>query len=267
MLTIDIGFKPGPSADGAWIRQMPALELASGNYWKGISAVLSSHTANEGFVFVDGEIQSDPQFANLTYFIIPAYAPTVRAAVLNYYPTPPTAQYADQNGRTIQYLDDTNFLCNNRYLNKAYAGKVYSMQYSVGNAFHSDDLAALFYSGTGAPSATLDAIYKDYQSYYASLTTAGNPNTNRKTTLTPPTINWPLTTGATSQNLGNVLNVGDTAFSLITDQESLLDRCTFFLNVQAAITLAGGYVPPGGAVPNNLGVTNSNPSGNYTTPH
>jgi hypothetical protein len=68
------------------------------------------------------------------------------------------------------------------------------------------------------------------------------------------------------ENVSNVLNVTDTSFELTADQESLKSRCDFFLNVQAAVTLAGGYVPPRGDVPNTLNVTNPNPSGNYSTP-
>jgi hypothetical protein len=261
-------FKPGPAADGAWVRQMPALELASGNYFAGITSLILSHVSNEGFVFVDGEIQKDAEFANLVDFIIPAYAPTIRTDVVNFYPSSnaPGSPYATQNGRTIQYLDDTNFLCNLRYLNNVFNGKTWTMQYSIPPGFHSTDLTPTFYNGSGAPEL-LNTIYKDYQSYLVSLSTAGNPNTNRNTTTSPPTINRPHTTGVSSEELTNALNVGATGFTLIMDPEPLKSHCDFFLNVQAAVTLAGGYVPPGGAVANNLGVTNPNPSGNYTTPH
>jgi carboxylesterase type B len=260
-------FKPGPAADGAWVRQMPALELASGNYFAGITSLLLSHVSNEGFVFVDGEIQTDPAFANLVNFIIPPYAPTLRTAVVNFYPSPntPGSPYHTQNDRTIQYLDDTNFLCNLRYLNNVFQGKTWTMQYDIPPGFHSDDLTPTFYNGSGAATPTLDAIYKDYQSYLVSLSITGNPNTHRNTANNPATINWPHTTGQQQEQLSNVLNVGGTEFTLITDPEPLKSHCDFFLNVQAAVTLAGGYVPPGGAVANNLGITNPHPSANYTT--
>jgi carboxylesterase type B len=266
----DVGpsaFKPGPAADGAWIRQMPALELASGNYFAGMTSLILSHVSNEGFVFVDGQIQTDPAFANLVNFIIPPYAPTVRTAVVNFYPSPNTtgSPYPTQNDRTLQYLDDTNFLCNLRYLNSAFQGKTWTMQYAIPPGFHSDDLTPTFYNGSGAATPTLDAIYKDYQSYLVSLSTTGNPNNNRNTVNNPATINWPHTTGQQQEQLTNVLNVGSAGFTLITDPEPLKSHCDFFLNVQAAVTLAGGYVPPGGAVANNLGVTNPHPSANYTT--
>lgn len=140
------------------------------------------------------------------------------------------------------------------------------MQYRIPPGFHSDDLRPTFYNGSGAPTPTLDSIYKDYQSYLVSLSITENPNTNRNISNSPAIIYWPLTTGQQNEQLSNVLNVTDTGFTLVSDTESLKSHCDFFLNVQAAVTLAGGYVPPGGAVANNLRVTNPNPSANYTTP-
>lgn len=263
-------FKPGPSSDGSWIRQMPALELASENFFP-IDSLILSHVAHEGDLFVTGEIQSEAAFANLTNFIIPAFAPTVRQALLNYYPDPSVvgSPYATENARTTQYLDDTNFLCNYRYLNSAFKGKTYSMQYSILPALHGSDLTATFYLGdaTAANISTFTGnLFRDYQSYLTSFSIKGNPNARRSSSGTPSTINWPLTTGAENEMLSNVLNVTDSGFVIINDTESLKSRCDFFLSVQAAVTLAGGYVPPGGAVPNSLGVTNPHPSANYTTP-
>jgi hypothetical protein len=249
---------------------MPPLELASGNFFP-IDSLILSHVENEGAVFVTGQIQTEAAFANLVDFVIPAYAPTVRQAVLNFYPDPsvPGSPYATENARTTQYLDDTNLLCNYRYLNTAYKGKTWSMQYSVPPGLHGSDLTPTFFLGNDTAaniSQFTGNLYRDYQSYLTSFSIYGTPNAARLTGDQPPTIYWPTSTGEALENLGNVLNVTDTGFEIISDEESLKNRCDFFLSVQAAVTLAGGYVPPGGAVPNSLGVTNSNPSGNYSTP-
>lgn len=262
-------FKPDPSSDGSWIRQMPALELASGNFYKNLSGLILSHTAHEAEVFAIGAITSDAGFVNLTDFFIPAYAPTVRPAVANYYPSPNAtgSPFTTQDARTIQFLDDTIFLCNYRYLNAAFKGKTWSMQCSAGQAFHSQDLTPTFFNGAGVNITVEQAtLFRDYQSYLDSFSITGNPNIHRSNATDPPTINWPQTAGALDEHVSNVLNVTDTGFAIITDEESLKSRCDFFLNVQAAVTLAGGYVPPGGEVPNTLSVTNPDPSGNYTTP-
>lgn len=262
-------FKPGPAADGNWVRQMPALELASGNFFQNLSGLILSHVAHEPEIFAIGSVTSDAAFAKLTNFNIPAYAPSVRQAVANYYPSPNSigSPYATQDARTMQYLDDTLLLCNYRYLNTAFQNRTWSMQYSVASALHATDLTPTFFNAneTGAninpEQATLFSNYQDYLTFF-SIT--GVPNTERIEGGPLSKIYWPKTTDQQIEKLSNVLNVTDTGFEIITDQESLKSRCDFFLNVQAAVTLAGGYVPPGGGVPNNLGVTNPNPSGNYT---
>ena len=262
-------FQPNPASDGSWVRQMPALELASGNYWKDLSGLILSHTGHEAEIFAIGAITSDAGFVNLTNFNVPAYAPSVRQAVADYYPSPnsPGSPFATQDERTIQFLDDTIFLCNYRYLNAAFKGKTWSMQYSIGTGFHGSDVAPTFFNGSGADVTPEQAtLFRDYQSYLDSFTLTGNPNARRSNATDPPTIKWPGTIGALDEYVSNVLNVTDAGFELITDQESLRSRCEFFLDTQAAVTLAGGYVPPGGEVPNHLNVTNPDPSGNYTTP-
>jgi len=264
-------FKPGPAADGSWVRQMPALELASGNYFKNLSGLILSHTAHEPEMFGTGTITSDAAFVKLTNFNIPAYAPSVRQAVAKYYPSPnsPGSPYATQDARTMQYLDDTFLLCNYRYLNTAFPNKTYSMQYSFGTALHSSDLIPTFMVANGPnPNLTFQqsVLYGYYQQYLTYFSASGDPNDNVTISGPPAKLWWSKTTGQQDEKLGNVLNATDWGFPTISDEQALKSRCDFFLNVQAAVTLAGGYVPPGGDVPNNLGVMNSNPSGNYTTP-
>lgn len=69
-------FIVGPAADGNFIRQLPALEFASGNYYKGLSAVLISHVSDESTVFVDGHIATDDQFNAFINETMPAVRPT-----------------------------------------------------------------------------------------------------------------------------------------------------------------------------------------------
>jgi carboxylesterase type B len=264
-------FKPGPAADGNWVRQMPALELASGNFFQNLSGLILSHVAHEADIFAIGSVTSDAAFVRLTNFNIPVYAPSVRQAVANHYPSPNSigSPYATQDARTMQYLDDTLLLCNYRYLNSAFQNITWSMQYSVSSALHATDLTPTFFNAneTGANiKPEQGTLFSNYQNYLTFFSVTGVPNAERIEGGPLAKIYWPKTIGQQDEKLSNVLNVTDTGFEIITDQESLKSHCDFFLNVQAAVTLAGGYVPPAGAVPNSLGVTNSNPSGNYTTP-
>ncbi len=127
----------------------------------------------------------------------------------------------------------------------------------------STDLTPTFFNSNASPlnlTSFQASLFRNYQSYLAALSLTGNPNAARIGSSSPSTILWPLPTGVWEEKLGNVLNVTDAGFEIITDQESLYSHCDFFLNLQAAVTTAGGYVPPEGEVANNLGVVNQSPS-------
>jgi hypothetical protein len=70
-------FNVGPAVDGSFVRQLPALELASGSYNKEVDALLISHTANEATLFVDGHIATDAEF---TTFLGTLFSPVSRSA-------------------------------------------------------------------------------------------------------------------------------------------------------------------------------------------
>jgi carboxylesterase type B len=70
-------FIVGPAPDGSFIRQLPSLEFASGNYYKGVDALISSHTSDEATLFVDGHVATDAEFHTFLSEIFPAVSITV----------------------------------------------------------------------------------------------------------------------------------------------------------------------------------------------
>ena len=74
-------FNVGPAVDGSFVRQLPALELASGSYNKDVDALLISHTANEATLFVDGHIATDAEF---TTFLGSLFSPVSCSASLHH---------------------------------------------------------------------------------------------------------------------------------------------------------------------------------------
>jgi carboxylesterase type B len=72
---MDGAFNVGPAPDGTFIRQLPALELASGNYWKDIDAILVSHVSDEAVLFVDGHVATDAEFTSFMNALFPAVRP------------------------------------------------------------------------------------------------------------------------------------------------------------------------------------------------
>ena len=141
----------GPAPDGDFIRQLPQLELASGNYWKGLESIIISHTADESEIFVDGQITDNEQFSHYLGVVFPTY--TVRAglndAIERQYPKPGFGQkYGTQQQRVKALVRDVSFTCNTRFLAQAYNGRSYNMQYSVTPGWHATDLLPLSTTST-----------------------------------------------------------------------------------------------------------------------
>lgn len=233
----------GPSADGSLIRQLAVLELASGNFYKGIQSLILSHVSNEAFTFTPLEVTNDAQFSAYISEIFPPYAQSagVNAAIEARYPPVMSAgsNYTTEFDRTEAALGDSSFYCNVRYLSDAYNGVNYNLQYSVTPGLHATDLLPTFYDlNINLTALGIDALYplipgfgsfaQAYQSYLVSHARSGDPNTYAKPLNVPPTINWPKAGSSSANELTNVLNAGDSGFSLITDTDTTEVVCEFW---------------------------------------
>ncbi|KKY22420.1 putative lipase 2 [Diplodia seriata] len=266
-------FNIGPAADGDYVRQLPMLEFASGNYWKDLESLIVSHTADEAELFVDGHIQTDEEFNGFVDSVFPTYAKEagINAAIEEFFPPVSTNDtYDTVVERTKAFVRDSSFTCWSRFLTDAYNGKTWNMQYSVTPGWHGTDLLPAFYqiyvSFGGDVAFPLlpgfGSFATAYQSYLTSHARSGDPNTHAATTNIPPAINWPRpTTGG--EDLSNVLNVGDLGFSLTTDDQLPKSECDFILELAAAVTNVGGYAVPGTAQPQSLVQFDGDPSANY----
>jgi len=52
--------------------------------------------------------------------------------------------------------------------------------------------------------------------------------------------------------MSNVLQAREAGFSLISDDQNPASNCEFWVNFAAAVTIGGGYAPPGSVVPTDL---------------
>ena len=247
-------FAVGPSTDGKFVRQLAALELASGNFYKGIESLIISHVRDEAFIFVPPTVQTDADFTNFIQYEFPTYAQTsgVIAAIEARYPpvmSGSNRNYSTEFDRTKALLAEGSFQCNNRYLHDAYAGIDYQLQYSVTPGIHGSDVIPTFYNlnvnltaigiATSVPVVPgFGGLAQAYQSYLTSHARTGNPNTFKQTFNVPPAINWPKPSGG--DELSNVLNVGDLGFSLISDPQTTESKCDFWRRTAAAVTNLGG---------------------------
>lgn len=186
-----------------------------------------THTANEGAIFVPNPLPDD--FLNMVVSaVFPPNSSDIVSQIINaYHPAPPQIT-KEQFTSTV--VADLLIKCNARYMVEAYAGKAYLGQYSVGNATHGSDLAAVFYEPQIYPSPV--PLYSAYNSYLASHAITGDPNTLRNKTST---IEWPLVSSPNSEKPGNALNVTDNGFTLINDMEISKQLCDVWQNAFATV--------------------------------
>jgi carboxylesterase type B len=275
-------FAVGPAPDGKFIRQLPVLELATGNFWK-IESMVLSHCAKESVLFVSGALSTNDHFSTFVNSIFPGYANTtgINTRVSAFYPPIGAAScpYKTQSDRVEAFIRDSSFTCNIRYLNEAVGdNKVYNMQYSVSPGWHGADLFAVFYNSKFTSNSwteilasfvllPLGVMYGGIswamQSYLASYITTGDPNKNRVVLNVPPTIGWNHPNSA-NELVSGVVNVGNWFYSTVNDDQHPKSACDFWREFSAAVTAVGGYSPPGTApVRQGIAVVKEDASRNY----
>ncbi|KAL8305842.1 hypothetical protein RB597_003474 [Gaeumannomyces tritici] len=260
-------FAVGPTVDGSFIRQLPALELATGNFFKLDSAVVS-HCSDESSLFVSGAVDSDQKFDAFLAATFSNHSIAAGAGKLirgRY----PSSAYATQSARVQAFLRDSCFTCHARHLTEAVGGAgrpVWNMQYSGTPGWHSTDLIPTFYNPKFSSdtllgrlgslfspliAAVIGGVSSGMQSYFTSYVTTGDPNRRRRLLNLPPTVQWDQP-DVGGEQVGGVLNVGDWGFGTISDGEQPKSACDFWRSLAAGVTSLGGYAPPGAVVSQSL---------------
>jgi len=198
-------------------------------------------------MFSDG-VPSDEAFTSI---IEDAYGnfPEVKNAILAQLPSPSSAnaKIATQKSRMAAYMASSTFACHTRYLLDAYQPltQTYMAQYSHSDGGHGSDLLALFppigksgftplslqFGAADPPSSNFTPAYRAYLTSHAR---GGNPNTFKMagTPEWPPVKAGPV--------FSNVLEAGQTGFSLIEDQTNKAKDCKIWADAMAAVTNAKG---------------------------
>ncbi|KAI2617823.1 alpha/beta-hydrolase [Hypoxylon sp. NC1633] len=271
-------FAVGPTPDGSLIRQLPVLELSTGNFWN-VESLILSHTTAESEVFVNGLVQTESDFTTFLGAIFPNYtrAAGVTDKIDAFYAAAGAA--SSQTDRVQALLRDSSFTCNVRHLTEGVGdSKVWNLQYGVSPGWHGTDLfptffntrltgnswfenlAALMTPGVGT---LVVGISTALQSYLTSYVLTGDPNSNRKIFNLPPTVRWDHPDSRAEQIAG-VVSLGDWGFATVRDSQNQKTPCDFWRDVAAAVTSLGGYSPPGAVVWQGLlALDVLDPSANY----
>jgi len=214
----------GPTVDNTYVRDLPGIEMAKGNYWPK-ATILMGHTSDEGSIFTDPTITTNEGFNSLLNSNFPFANLTTRDQLVSYYPPPPVSgRYQTEFDRISNLIGEYAISCNTRYIAQAYAGMTYSYQYSIPPGLHGQDLALAFWRPE-LNASTLEPYATVYQSYLTSFVRSGNPNTYRLEGTTPKSIEFPKTTVG---QYVKVLDIDLPGFSVITDEHVPKDRCAWW---------------------------------------
>ncbi|KAF8466995.1 Alpha/Beta hydrolase protein [Kalaharituber pfeilii] len=232
-------FGYGPGVDKTYIRDLPGLEMAKGNYWKNVR-VMVGHTSNEGLLFTNPAVNKESEILSAVNTNFPNATATTRNLILSkLYPKPGFlglfTEFATQFERLSTLIQDVVVTCNVRWIVKAYAGRSYSYVFSVIPGIHGFDILATFWRTSlnignlqldfDIPFLSNNNLATGWQSYFTSFVRCGDPNTYRQKGAFPATRDWPL---SDIKNGGVMsLNVDILAYSWVLDADCS-SRCDWW---------------------------------------
>jgi carboxylesterase type B len=198
-----------------------------GHVVKGVESIIVSHTLDEGKMFVPSDT-SDAAFEKVLRYFWGSSNSSIDAIKKQYL----VSKFPSEKERFRAFLNWSTFLCATRYIPDAYKNKTYNMVYSQGAAVHGSDIGTTFYDATGVmgmATKLFNPKYADlapkYQAYLTSHARSGDPNTFKA----GGTVEWPkVSLGGT---FGNVLNVTDNGFALISDPANKEEDCAFWTKI------------------------------------
>jgi len=158
------------------------------------------------------------------------------------------------------FIRDSSFTCNVRWLSEAYKGKTWNLQYNTYPGWHGLDLLAAFVSSNSpGPASFLASLFKQpyldvfelYRSYLTSYIVNGDPNGPKPSTKLSP-VNWPRPNSQPapeSQRMANILNIGVEGASVAEDRHLPKLNCDFIQLLEQKGMAIGEYAPPGSPPP------------------
>jgi carboxylesterase type B len=229
------------------------------------SVAVISHCANEAFLFLPKDIDSQAKFDEVVLVFLPgSELSSERDAIRQQYDC---AKIFNGNFTKciLEVIQDLSFTCNTRNLFNSYPEISYMMEYAFlfpALAVHASDLIPLFMNSKDEALKLLEIsgikgleaqVYAEtltahvaprYQNYFASFALAGDPN------ALPfyPTITWPVADGSYDK-LKNVMIVqapfGQDTFVLGSDDENSKSKCEFWTNIAKSIVSGAGRTSGG----------------------
>lgn len=141
--------------------------------------ILTSYTANEGFMLAPANVTSDATFNRYVDVLVRSANASVRAHVAQVLYPPifnGSWPYRSQHERANLLWSELSTTCNTRYLHRAVATPGYAIEYAVAPAMHLSDTSSVFYNGQGSDSSLNATIAQLMQRQIVQFVKTGNPN-------------------------------------------------------------------------------------------
>ncbi|KAF4951364.1 hypothetical protein FGADI_7562 [Fusarium gaditjirri] len=248
-------FPIGPSVDGAWIKTIPTLAFAEGNFWPGIKSTIVSHCANDAERFTPPGVVDNATFYGFLEKFLPGENLTfVRAKIANHYDC--ATKFKGNYSLCLRHIiRDASFTCNTRDLLDAYPKQAYAMNYGFPNddlAYHASDLIPLFANAKifGQIAVMIKAILKcslwdaniwagklrdmvrvRYLGYFASFALHGSTDNDGK-----GDAGWPVVDGS-GELFSNVMKPSDGGWKLGQDKQNSKEDCGFWRTIARDLQL------------------------------
>ncbi|KAI5815645.1 Alpha/Beta hydrolase protein [Pyronema omphalodes] len=227
----------GPAVDNVMIFDLPGVEFARGNYWKGLEGVVVGHNTHEGVIFADPTKVTNKQMDGLMLANFPKMSAAGQAALKRLYPEPGLfKEYKTNFQRLSAFIGDWSVNCNARYIAEAYKGKSWAYSFSIPPGIHAMDLVFTFFRtdlnlwnifqlDIDIDFITQKNLATGFQSYLTSFVRSGDPNKYRQKGGIPWTIDMPK---AEFGKTVKALDVGLLGFKGINDDLMDQEKCGFW---------------------------------------
>jgi hypothetical protein len=263
-------FAFGPGADGEWVRQLPHLEMYTGNFFQGLESLVVTHTSNESSMFADSFIKTTEDLDKWQKRLLPS-DPRIQDLVHRHFDT-----FRTVPDMLADLIQGAAFTCNVRTFTQNFPGRTYNMQYSQGKGTHGADILTTFYSKQNPITNLVAAINSDVptvgrklQAYLTSYVLTGNPNTLAPSLAgtAPPSLLSSLnpfrspgllamTKPANHQApMFTVLDLS-TKEKYVNDYATSAEQCDFWNDGLAVVTNLLGYAAPGAVRQGSIEVYN-----------
>ncbi|KGO43537.1 Carboxylesterase, type B [Penicillium expansum] len=211
----------GPAIDGSFVPDSPKRLLLERKVDPSVR-ILTSYTANEGFMLAPANVTDDATFNRYVDVLLRGANASVRAHTSRVLYPPifnGSWPYHSQHERANLLWSEVSTTCNTRYLHQAVATPGYAIEYAVKPAMHLSDTSSVFYNGQGSSSSLNATIAQLMQRQIVQFVKTGNPNVKGD-----PHV--PLYHGQ-----AHVLSLGDNGVR-VEPALTNTDRCTYWQQVE-----------------------------------